>query len=105
MKLLINLFFIAFSFSAHAGGVSGGGVGPRPQLDQININLDPSVKVDLVKNLGIDSLGSVKFGYKKFESESAELHQININELADKYVEAIKKSQKTGNWEPVAVEQ
>lgn len=104
MKLLISLIIVIFSFTAHAGGVSGGGVGPRPQPDQFSIRVDPSIKVDLVKNLGLDSSGTIKFGYKKFESDLTEIHQININELADNYFEAIKKSQQTGSWEPVDLE-
>ena len=75
-----------------SGGSSGGGVGPRP------------MQVDYVNAIAINDDGQVKFKYKGFDSSEVQLHSLNLNEIADKYIEAIKRSKDSQNWEAVPVE-
>ena len=76
----------------NAAGVSGSGSGPRP------------MQVDYVNAIFIDDNGKVEFKFKGFDSSVVQVHAVNLNEIADKYIEAIKRSKDSQNWEAVPVE-
>lgn len=134
MKTLIKILLILVPFSSFAGGVSGGGTGPRP-TDNFFVSGGSRVgtivealpissgdrqgggcwmsamnmqstpsKMDYVKSLGVNEAGYLKFMYKGFDSELVKVHAIKINELDIKYIEAIKRSENTDHWEAVPVE-
>lgn len=84
-----------FSF----GGNSGSG-GTRPGMELFQT----STPVDLVKSIGFDRTGSIQFQYKGFEKPQVEVHAINIQEVSEKYLDALKRSQKSQQWEPVDIE-
>ena len=85
--------------SPSAGG-SGGGTGPRPE----ELIIASEDTVDFVKLMGRDSSGKIKFQYKGFEKPQVEVHAINIQEVSEKYLDALKRSQKSQQWEPVDIE-
>ncbi len=84
-----------FSF----GGNSGSG-GTRPGMELFQT----STPVDLVKSIGLDRTGNIQFQYKGFEKPQAEVHSINIQDVSEKYLDALKRSQKSQQWEPVDIE-
>lgn len=123
MKFLISLLCSLCSISF--AGVDGSGTGPRPGMglfmapvytDEllaagVNGGSSPEMKtfkpgknVDMVKALGIDSTGKVHFKYQGYDSLTVEEHVIDVQEFSTKYLEALKMSQQSKNWEPVKVE-
>lgn len=100
MKLLVSLSIILVSFAAHAGGSSGGGVGPRPGMGVFM----SAPSVDFVKSIDFDRSGNVQFKYKGYEKPQVEVHAINIQEVSERYLDALKRSQKSQQWEPVDIE-
>lgn len=94
-KIISTSFVLLFYCHAFAGGSGGGGV--RPEM---NFNI-PSEN-DLVQTLSNDG-NKILFKYKAFDLHHTEIHDININDISSDYLDAIKKSEKTGNWEPVSI--
>jgi hypothetical protein len=118
MKLIISSIIYFSSLVVFAGGSSGGGVGPRPTdsflvsggswMNTAGVSGSGSgprpKQVDYVNAIAINDDGQVKFKYKGFDSSEVQLHSLNLNEIADKYIEAIKRSKDSQNWEAVPAE-
>ncbi len=121
MKYLINtLSIFLFSLSSHAGvtgsgsgprptdilfvsglnGGSGGGVGPRPGADII-FTQEPNI--DFVQAVESKLNGDIKFRFRGYDSKKIEIQTLNINDLNEKYVDALIKSQENKSWEPVSI--
>ena len=96
MKTLISITILFFSPFLFAGGSSGGG-GVRPEM-----NFIMPYENDLVQTLSNDG-NIIRFKYKAFDLHHTEIHDININDISIEYLDAIKKSEKTGKWEPVSI--
>lgn len=134
MKILISIILVisSTSFAGVNGsgtgprpgmgvfsfGSSGGGVGPRPGVDIFSSGgnsgsggtrpgmgmFKMSAPVDLVKSIDFDRTGNVQFQFKGFEKPQVEIHSINIQDVSEKYLDALKRSQKSQQWEPVDLE-
>lgn len=88
-----------------SGGTSGGGIGPRPTNNIFTVVPSNQHKnIDLVKSMGVVGNGQIKFKYKGFDSSEIQTHSLDLKYIGDKYIEALKKSQDTQNWEPVQVD-
>lgn len=105
-----------------AGGSSGGGVGPRPTAEffvastasddrqggggwmSLKNSQSGTSKVDYVKAIEIAEDGKIKFKYMGFDSAEIQTHSLELKSLGDEYLEAIKKSQESRNWEAVPVQ-
>lgn len=98
MKILISLILLSSTFAF--AGVDGSGSGPRPRMGMFMST--PSV--DFVRSINFDHTGIVQFQYKGFEKPQVEVHAINIQDVSEKYLEALKRSQESRQWEPVQIE-
>lgn len=96
--LLLPLITI-ISFRASAGTSSGGG-GTRPGMGVFM----SAPSVDFVKSIDFDRSGNVQFQFKGFEKSQVEVHAVNIQDVSEKYIEALKRSQESRQWEPVQIE-
>jgi hypothetical protein len=99
-------------------GSSGGGVGPRPGMDIFSAGgnsgsggtrpdmgmFQMSAPVDFVKSIDFDRTGNIQFQYKGFEKPQVEVHAIKIQDISEKYLDALKRSQESRQWEPVEIE-
>ncbi len=99
MKALISFCLLFLTLSAYAG-VSGGGTGPRPGMGVFM----SAPSVDFVKSIDFDLSGNVQFQFKGFEKAQVEVHAVNIQDISEKYLEALKRSQESRKWEPVQIE-
>lgn len=119
MKLLISLFTLLLSFESFAGGSSGGGGGPRPRMDVFAMNggdhtisglgnyikkQSSGVLTDFVKAESINQ-NTIVFWYSPHETKAIQVHNIQINDLDDKFRKALEKSIKSQKWESISIEQ
>nr|BFD69091.1 hypothetical protein HAGR004_41130 [Bdellovibrio sp. HAGR004] len=99
MKYLIAIIFLFLSVNAIAG-TSGGGGGTRPGMGMFRT----TAPVDLVKSIDFDRTGNIQFQYKGFEKPQVEFHAVNMQDVSEKYLDALKRSQESQQWEPVDIE-
>lgn len=116
MKSLISIILVISSTSF--AGVNGSGTGPRPGMGVFSFGgnsgsggtrpgigtFQMSVPVDFVKSIGFDRTGNIQFQYKGFDKNQVEAHTANIHDVSEKYLDALKRSQESQQWEPVDVE-
>lgn len=70
-------------------GISGGGVGPRPEM---------------VRLVGQDQSGAVIFNYKASNSLQIETHSLPANQFTQPYLDALRKSELSKSWESVSAD-
>lgn len=109
MRLLTSFSLVVlFSVNSLAGGDRQGGGGwmtnMRASSEVSNLDLNRFQPVDYVKSVRMDESGRVKFQFKGFDSKKIQEHMLNVNDLSEAYLEAIKKSQETQSWEKVPVD-
>lgn len=99
MKYLITIGFLFLSVNTVAG-TSGGGGGTRPGMGIFRM----TAPVDFVKSIDFDRSGNVQFQYKGFDKNQVEAHAANIQDVSEKFLDALKRSQESQQWEPVNIE-
>lgn len=112
MKLLLTLLGLFLTTSTvFAGGGSGSGGVSRGDLmiqtagdylEATRANMSGSPQ-DYIRTLGHDSAGNIKFQYKPYDNNAIQTHKLNENEIAEKFIEAIKNSEISHKWEAVQV--
>lgn len=105
MKFLIS-FFTIFPVIAFAGGSRVGTLGSAffASADSTGGGGYLENNRDFVKIMRFEQSGKVHFQYKGFDSSKVEMHAIDVNDFEQNYLDALKKSQQSKNWEPVVVE-
>jgi hypothetical protein len=111
MKKTFALVVILAPLWANAINGGGGGVAPKSfsfmnfhedrGSDLVDSNDDLN-NVDFVKIVGQqkDTM-NVRFQVKPFDSDSIETHQLPMDQLNENYLQALKRSQISNQWERV----
>lgn len=110
MKSLIAIIALSIFSSVGFCNTSVGGGGWKMQASTIGntpvVQVNPKIPAvtDFVKIISRDGDGRVIFKYKPAGVGRVEVHQIKASDLSEDYLEAIKKSYASHQWEPVVFE-
>ncbi|MGZ6330252.1 MAG: hypothetical protein ACXWM7_04510 [Parachlamydiaceae bacterium] len=93
--VLAFLMFILTSVNCFALGDRQGGGG------WLTMNSESYGNAELVKIIDYDESGMVTFKHKPVGSFEVKIHSVPLSEFSLKYIEALKKSQVTNDFEQV----
>lgn len=100
MKLLVSSVLLVVFGSISICHASGSGVGPRPGMEFF-MTAEP---IDLIRSFKTNSDGETQFQFKGFDKSQVEIYEINSQDISQKYLDAVERSQESHQWEPISVE-
>nr|BFD61405.1 hypothetical protein BdHM001_00860 [Bdellovibrio sp. HM001]BFD65065.1 hypothetical protein HAGR004_00870 [Bdellovibrio sp. HAGR004] len=91
---LMTMIFVSVTWAGGTGSGSTGGT--RPTMN----SLESMKSVDAVKFRNFNK-GKVEFYFKDRNIPKAELYEVKLEEIDNKYIEALQKSAESKSWQPV----